>query len=315
MTNSKLSILLLTYDHEKFLSKAFEGILAQKVNFKYEIHVALDLSPDRSLEIIEGFQNRCPDRIFVHAATKRLGGKANMLQGYRHLQGEYVCVLDGDDYWSDPDKLQSQVDFLETHSDYVGVAHNTLLLREKDGEQSIPVEKMIRDGFKETHTVSDLVTGDSYFHISSLLWRNVFRGELPEAAHHEDTGDWLISMLYAEHGKIHYDSRAMSVYRVHPKGVWSRQSEIKRAMDNVDGMALYNRLLKYKYQKEYARIWWASDSLLKSLKEKKIGWPFRQKYFFLKQAASKRGRRRSIKNRISWYLYQEMKKIASRYEI
>ena len=313
MSRPKVSILLLTYNHEKYLPQAFAGIFEQNVNFKFEVHVALDLSPDRSRELIERFQNDYPGQVFLHASPVHLGGQKNVIQGYRNLTGQYVTLLDGDDYWCDPNKLQSQVDFLDGHPEYVGVAHNTLLLHE--GQPEKPLAKMVPDSCKKVHEITDLITADSYFHVSSLLWRNVFQGELPNPCYHKrHSGDWLISILYAQYGKIEYDPRAMSVYRINPGGVWSRQTDLKRSMDNVDAMAYFHSVLNYRYPREFERLWWASYSMLEQLKQEKIGWPHKQKYILLQKSVA-RNRPLTLKNRAYRGLYHLVKRIAEFYKV
>src|SRR5579872_2594917 len=111
----KLSVMLITYNHELFIAQTLEGILEQRVNFDYEIVVGEDCSTDRTRDILMDFHNRYPRRILIQARHRNLGMMRNLEQTLSKCRGEYVALIEGDDYWTCRDKLQKQVDFLDAH--------------------------------------------------------------------------------------------------------------------------------------------------------------------------------------------------------
>src|SRR5467141_3301249 len=135
----KVSVLITTYNQEDFIAQAINSVLSQEVNFAYEIVIGEDASTDRTREMVLEFQAENPDKIRVllrdPVAAERdrsagVGGKRGFVNGLRACQGEYVALLECDAYWTDIQKLQKQVDFLENHPEYALCFHNATMVWE-----------------------------------------------------------------------------------------------------------------------------------------------------------------------------------------
>ncbi|MDL2323398.1 glycosyltransferase, partial [Bacteroidales bacterium OttesenSCG-928-A17] len=124
----KISVCLITYNHESFIHKAIESILEQKGNFKYEIVIGVDLSTDKTVEICLQYQKKYPEIIKVLETKERLGLMKNYARILQACTGEFIAFCSGDDYWIDPEKLQKQLTFLETHTTYGMVYSNYKVL-------------------------------------------------------------------------------------------------------------------------------------------------------------------------------------------
>ena len=111
----KVSVHMITYNHEKFIAQAIESALMQQVDFDYEIVIGEDCSTDRTREIVVAYQQRHPDKIRLLLHEQNVGVSLNDIRVYRACRGEYVAWLEGDDYWTSPHKLQKQADFLDSH--------------------------------------------------------------------------------------------------------------------------------------------------------------------------------------------------------
>ena len=105
----KVSIAMVTYNHEKFIAKALDSVLMQRTDFDYEIVIGEDCSSDNTRNIVIEYKRRYPDNIVLFLNEKNLGMYGNCSQVFQACQGEYIAVLEGDDYWTSPDKLQKQV--------------------------------------------------------------------------------------------------------------------------------------------------------------------------------------------------------------
>ena len=250
MTRPDLSILLLTHNHENYIRQSLDGILAQETGYRYEIILAEDCSTDGTAAIAREYQSRYPDKIRLFSNRRNRGGKKTFISGYHRLRGKYVCNLDGDDYWTDPRKLQLQLDFLERHPEYVGCTHNTRFQYE-NGEAG--PDLVLPPGTKGSLDLSDLAN-TTYLHTSSLIFRNLFDGKLPKSQRHPLSGDWFLTMLYACHGPIHFIDRVMSVYRIHSHGEWSGLPPLERQIKNIDGLVVYERLLGESHKSHFTRI-------------------------------------------------------------
>ena len=113
-----VSVVMPTYNHEKYIARAIESILSQKTDFEYELVIGDDASSDRTQEIIWHYASQYPDKIKVICRKKNLGALKNSIGIIRKCQGKYLATCEGDDYWIDNEKLQKQVDFMEANPEY-----------------------------------------------------------------------------------------------------------------------------------------------------------------------------------------------------
>ena len=122
-----VSVHMLTYNHEPYLAEAIRSVLQQQTGYPYELVIGEDCSTDRSRGIALEFQRQCPERIRVLHSDANVGWRLNLRRVDASCRGEYLAFCEGDDYWHDPQKLEKQVSFLESHPDYVMVhtAFNT----------------------------------------------------------------------------------------------------------------------------------------------------------------------------------------------
>ena len=127
-----LSVCIVTYGQEKYISQAIDSVLMQKTKYNFEILVAEDASPDNTREILKRYENDYPNRfkiLFLNENTYNTKRNA-FIRLFEMALGKYIIVLEGDDYWVDENKIESQIEFLETHPDYIAVAHNCVMVDE-----------------------------------------------------------------------------------------------------------------------------------------------------------------------------------------
>ena len=221
-----VSVCTLTYNHEAYLRDTLEGILMQKVDFPMEILVNDDASTDGTRAILREYAEKYPDLIrpFYQDVNLYSQGKDLCLEVlYPAARGKYIALCEGDDYWTDPDKLQLQVDFLEAHPDYTACVHDTLV-RYCGGER--PDYRLLHRGQDCDVRFEDVLFGMSHaFHTSSIVAKKAviahpadffYVGLAHGFGDHPD-GLWMIT-----NGPIRYLDRCMSVYRVHSNSAsWS----------------------------------------------------------------------------------------------
>lgn len=209
---TKVSVPIITYNQAKFIGKAIESVLEQKTNFEFEILIGDDFSIDGTREIISDYASRYPDKVIPVLHPKNLGrnGMFNTLETYKLAKGDYIASMDGDDYWTDPLKLQKQVDFLDEHSDFAVCFHNALITYE-DGS---PSELVNDENQKAISTIEDLIGEDEIWFMatSSVLFRNCI-DTYPKWFIESVSGDIPRYVLLAKRGKIGYLPDVMSVYR------------------------------------------------------------------------------------------------------
>jgi glycosyltransferase involved in cell wall biosynthesis len=220
----KVSVSLITYNQEAFVAQALEGALMQQTPFDFEIVVGEDGSTDRTREIVLAYQKRFPEKIRVLPARENLGMMANFVRTLQACTGEYIALLEGDDYWTDPEKLQHQVDFLDLHPECSTCFHNAWIVCEDEGQ---PPRLYNPPDQKPVSTIEDLWQRN-FVATCSVLFRNRLILPLPEWFVGLRYGDWPLHILHAQHGALGYLDRVMAVYRVHAGGVFGGMSQIRQ---------------------------------------------------------------------------------------
>ncbi|WP_040259763.1 glycosyltransferase family 2 protein [Pseudomonas massiliensis] len=219
-----LSILCPAFNQRAFIAATLDSFLAQRTDFPFEILINDDASSDGTREIIQAYAQRYPKLIrpVLHEQNQYQQGKLFFPALFNLAKGRYLAYCDGDDYWTDPLKLQKQVDFLEHHPDYVITYHDAVMVSER-GELGLQLGR----AYQRDATALELMQGRR---ISTLTacFRNVLR-ELPRELEQAPLMDVCWWSLLGAHGKGKYLSHiAPGGYRVHSGGIFSMRSEKKK---------------------------------------------------------------------------------------
>jgi RimJ/RimL family protein N-acetyltransferase/glycosyltransferase involved in cell wall biosynthesis len=218
----KISVFVMAYNHEKFIGETLEGILKQHVNAEFEIVVGDDFSKDNSRSIILDYAIKNPGKFKLLFYPKNLTAAINQIWVLKNCFGKYIALCEGDDYWTDPSKLQKQVDFLEANEDYAICFHRVYELSNGNEHK---LSNINASTTPETYTIEDLANGN-FIHTPSMIFRNGLIKALPKWFNDVSVGDYPLYMLCANHGKIKYFPEPMATYRIHSSGVWTSASHI-----------------------------------------------------------------------------------------
>ena len=225
MTSPLVSILMITYNHERFIAQAIEGVLMQETVFPYEIVIGEDCSTDGTRAVCEKYARAHPDRIRLLPAERNLGMNLNCRRTLQACRGKYIANCEGDDRWTDPQKLQRQAEYLESHPECALICGAARVVCDEGGGGAPETGALQPSPFPPADTtVRDLARFGGYIMTPTSMFRNWFREGAPEWMFSCPIGDWPANMLTALRGSIHFDERVVAAYRVHPGGVWSRQS-------------------------------------------------------------------------------------------
>ena len=251
----KVSVMITTYNHQAYIAQAIQSVLDQKTTFKYELLIGEDESSDGTREICQQFADQHPDiiKLFLNERKNVIyingdaTGRWNYTNLFKHAQGEYLARCDGDDYWSDPQKLQSQVDFLDDHPDYSLCYHHVRWLR--DGQlydnTHVPIP------LNGTLSADDLFLNDNFIRTSAVMYRNHLKGQIPEWFYTVPYGDICMHLIHSQFGKIGYVDRLMGVYRVHTGGVFSGRSVKHNLNKSIKTYQMAAHNLGYEDNKSY----------------------------------------------------------------
>ena len=239
-----VSINCITYNHEKYIKDAIEGFLMQKTKFKYEILIHDDASTDRTPDIIKKYEQEYPDiikPIYEIENQYSQGKRVNFEFNYKRSKGKYIALCEGDDYWTDPYKLQKQVDFLEQHTNFSMCFHSVEVIDENGTE--LQEHWLANTKVGKITTLKDILKGD-YIPTASTIFRNKLINSrdfyiLSEGLFFED---WIYHIMNAKNGPIYYFKEKMGVYRVTNAGL-IRSTDKIRMLGDV--LTLYERLENY----------------------------------------------------------------------
>ena len=247
-TTPKVSVLMLTYNQEKYIDEAIRSVILQKTDFPFELVIGNDASTDRTGAICSAWKEKYPEQIVLFNRAENLGLQQNFIQTYAHCRGTYIAICEGDDFWIDKHKLQKQADFLDTHPDYSACFHRVVNYYEDKGTKSLS-----NGGQKGDMDIIDLARSNYISNVSSMFRYGLF-GPLPSWFAEVSTYDYAIHLLNAQYGKVHYMSKPMAVYRQHGSAIWSQAGTDKKL-----NIALKIRELLLDYFKENQPVY---DTLL-----------------------------------------------------
>lgn len=217
-----VSVCMITYNHEAYIRRAIDSVLMQKTGFNYELIIGEDCSADSTRAICEEYAN-IHKHIRLLPSFVNLGIMRNSIRSLQACRGKYIALCEGDDYWTDPLKLQKQVDFLETNKTYAGTAHQSMVL--VDNTES----RLFRQQVPTEITVNDLI-GPRLFHTASVVFRSsVF--ELLNNAPTVLSLDRLLNLCIVFSGKFRYFDDCMCVYRLHDAGMSSNATFQQMKLD------------------------------------------------------------------------------------
>jgi glycosyltransferase involved in cell wall biosynthesis len=212
----KVSVVLLTYNHEAYVGRAIESVLAQDADF--DLIITEDRSTDRTGEIVEAAAAAHPDRIRLIRSEANLNTNKVTTRAIDMAKGEYVAFLDGDDYWTSPSKLSKQAAMLD--------ARPELAIVFCDAEIVDSVGRTTKASFLATApapvvgTYTD-IAASVYIAGPTAMIRKSAIAALPAWFEHAEFGDWPLYLLAAERGDIGLMPEVMAAYRVHEGGYWS----------------------------------------------------------------------------------------------
>lgn len=241
----KVNICVVTYNHRKYIRQTLDSILMQKTNFPFEIVIGEDCSTDDTRGIVLEYKKKYPGKIKLLLQKQNVGATRNFIETLKLCSGQYIAICDGDDYWVDPNKLQKQVDFLETHNDYAICFHNSQIIDEQNRIRGLYCE-FNKD---RTFTIKDILKRN-FIPTASVVFRNYLNNDFLDKLLQLKAADWAFHIYNAEKGKIYYMNEIMARWRVHSEGIWAKLSHKEGIRFKLNSILDVNKIFDYKYDNE-----------------------------------------------------------------
>jgi glycosyltransferase involved in cell wall biosynthesis len=246
------SICCITYNHENYIADAIESFLMQKTNFNYEILIYDDASTDKTADIIREYETKYPGLIKPIYQTENQYSKGVKTINFslQRAEGKYIAICEGDDYWTDPYKLQKQVDYMEKHPECSICIHAAYRVLPDKTKLKLHVRP---NRGNKVFTVEEVIHDNWIFATASFLYPAVFNTNRPYFYEIAPVGDYPLIIYLALQGKVYYIDEFMSAYRIDVKDSWSSRmsSSIERRIavynKTIDMLDEINRYTEYKY--------------------------------------------------------------------
>ncbi|WP_303330005.1 glycosyltransferase [uncultured Muribaculum sp.] len=274
-----VSISCITYNHASYIKECIDGFLMQQTNFNFEVLIHDDHSTDGTEEIIKEYAKQYPDIIkplFEKENQYSLGKPiGSAVWNLPRARGEYIAICEGDDYWTDPYKLQKQVDFLESHPDY-GMCYTKV-------KRFVPKNnKFIDEWGGPNETMDKLLIENTIPTLTAVFHKAIYYNYLTEI--HPSKRGWLMGdypiwLYFAQNSKIKFINETTGVYRIctesashsndlekiirfnnsyHDIRTWynSRQNTVpQKKLDQNQAVLLFNSSV-FRSSKEYAKLYY-----------------------------------------------------------
>jgi glycosyltransferase involved in cell wall biosynthesis/ribosomal 50S subunit-associated protein YjgA (DUF615 family) len=244
-----VSICCLAYNHEQFIEQALASFLGQQTEFPVEIIVHDDASTDRTAEIIREIVNRHPGRIHAILRTENQlqQGRGIMPMFADWAQGEFIAVCEGDDFWTAPDKLQTQVSYMRANPDCTACCHDSSVVDENGDTVKGSYFRPTKEKYTQAEIIGTLLSQEPT--CSLLFRRSAFLPPLP-GWYLRRPSDLFLDILLSEKGHLGFIDRNMAAYRIHENGIWSGCRESTRIVELI---LRYRILLEEPYFVEHYR--------------------------------------------------------------
>ncbi len=264
-----VSVIMPSFNHEKYICQAIDSVLAQKTDFEFEILVGDDASIDETQKIVlsKYAENQ---RVRLFFRKKNIGATRNGYTLRMHARGKYLCACECDDYWTDEYYLQTAVDWMENHVGYAGVAARRVRLSERTGRKSL--DKVSRDCNRDI-SLNDFMGNKAMFDMCACLYLNFMNDGKSDYRMYKQSkhvGDLTMAIHILMHGKIYQLDNIIGVYRTDRiKGASNYNSLFSIRDIYIDHMQIIRYLKKYCYpelnyfclQKKYTDDLWKATPL------------------------------------------------------
>ena len=250
----KLDIVLITYNQAQYVAQALDGVLLQRVNPDVDVRVIVadDASSDDTLAIIRSYEAQSPFPFIYLPQEANMGHVLNYKRAFAACTGDYVAILEGDDWWCNPYHLQKHLDFLDEHRECVLSSARPYLYDMRTQRFTIasyPEEQ----GDVWLITAQEEATGNKIPNLSTCMIRNSTLQQVCECEElwKVEMLDWLMELMLAEHGFLAKHKQSTSVYRVQDAGLWSRLDKSGQKELALQQVEEYDSLLARRYTKEF----------------------------------------------------------------
>lgn len=247
----KINIILITYNHAAYIRQSLESILMQETSHEVEIIVADDCSPDNTVEIIKEYEDKTTFLFTYLAKDHNVGYNKNYQQAFAACTGDYIAIMEGDDYWVKKNHIQNHINHLEAHTESSMSYNRHIRLFEDQSREEIFDWNDGKD--YELVTTEQLALGNRIGNLSCCVFRGDLIRDLDSKLFDMEIADWMLGMYMGQFGPLLYLKDVTSAYRIHDNGQWSRMNEKEQCLRVIELINEYDRYFNYRYTKDFTK--------------------------------------------------------------
>lgn len=233
-SNPRVSVCVVTYNHVSFIEQCLESILIQQTDFPFEIILGEDESSDGTRAICKEYAEKFPDKIRLFLRSRKdviyingnPTGRYNFIENLKAAKGKYIALLEGDDYWTDPLKLQKQVDFMEKNEECFLINH------------AMPSLEVTKEGY---YKMGRLFRWGYLPHASNYMFRKFDLGKYKAPLLNMLGGEMCMLYIAATEGLIYHSGEPVSFYRFNPNGIYMSKTKKKKIITNLIQLRLIKK--------------------------------------------------------------------------
>ena len=254
MSNIKVSVICPTYNQQSYLGETIRSIVSQQTNFKFELIIGDDASSDATSKLVHKYIKKYPDKIIYIKRNKNIGSMKNLKELLILSKGKYISICEGDDYFTDINKLQTQYDYLQKNKDVSLCFHPVKIINQNNEFLDIYPRKNNR--IKKNLVT---LTNWNFIQTNSVMYRNL--NTYKKIPTNINPGDWYVHLYHAKCGRIGFINKIMSVYRKHDKGIWwESENDFYRFLKK-------NYLTQFIFYLELQKLFKKNDLCLKNIND------------------------------------------------
>lgn len=234
-----LTVLVVTYNHSQYISRALDSVVSQKTDYGYEIIVHDDASTDGTTDILKCYEREYPEiiKLALEESNQYSKGTEYLLNAMKQLcHRKYVIILEGDDYWCNESKLQKQLDYMEAHPESSGTTHrcDNVQMDEKGNLIHVGFSPKFKDN--NEWNIAEIIDWSDAPHTTSFLFKTELFRDMPESILRIKAGDWRNMVWACAHGLIHYSNEVMSIHEQFVKGSYSSDNFSKGVFNDYENL-------------------------------------------------------------------------------
>lgn len=252
-----VNVGVLAYNHEKYIVDCLNSIIKQKGDFNLNIIICEDKSHDGTARIVEDYISNV--EVGKNVTFEFLKSKENlgMVKNLRRLlkacsKSKYTALIDGDDYWEDENKLQTHIEFMESHPQCSISFDDIIFFDEKENKYNFyNIQQQIKG---DILTTSDITSINFIANLSCCFYYSKYFDQIPNEFFEMFVGDWMLNIQFSMFGEIGHVKKAMTVYRRHEHGIWNKMNEDDKNKQTIELIDAYNKFLNYTYNEQFSNI-------------------------------------------------------------